>query len=357
MLTSIERAAVQEALFLDFSAEVNHRALMGVIFGPAIGDILPRLPPVPGTGADAERIVSICLGSGWNRTPALMSMLLDYLVVNKGHGELEVARARVVTGVDPNPVPFGMYWLSVDRPFFDRVDLRGPLQDLIEKEAQPILLIQAPKGSFGRSYTRELIEDVARQRQGTIKAAPVVISPKTGLTYDVTDLALDIVTQAGVIDGPPERSDSSYPRAVARFVLGRLLNNGAQWVIVLDGFGQELKAEVRETIGMLATFIAETQFKSGIRLVLIDYPRALLPDTLSAANILEESLVPAKQIVADDIRPALLAIAKRRADAGKTPIPEADLAPALDRILGQAPPSGKKRLEKLNEGLSKVWAF
>jgi hypothetical protein len=283
-------------------------------------------------------------------------MVLDYLVTNQGHGELATIRDRVATGKDPNPSPYESQWLTTERPFFDRGALREPLRKLIERNVSPILLIHASDEAFGRSYTRELIEDVARQSNNVTKAAPVAISRGTGPTYEVRDLALDILAHAGVMDAP-EREDSSSPRAIARFVLGRLLANGAQWVIVLDGFNQDVKADVREAIGMLAALIPTGQFRESTRLVLIDYPRNLLPDTVSAADILEESLVPAGQILADDIRPALLAIAQRRADVGKTPIPEADLATALDQILGDAPASGKDRLKKLNEGLSKVWAF
>ena len=356
MLTSDERTAVRNALMLAFSLRVDYRELVPVIFLGNAGEVLPRLPAIPGNDVDAERIITICLGSRWSREPALLSLLLDYLVDRQGHGELAAIRDRVAQLIDPNPDPYRARWLGTTRrPFFDRSALRDTLKSLIEDTASPILLVHAAAGTFGRSYTRELVGHVATGGDRATKTAPVSISRGTGVTYTAEDLTLDILSHASNTESAPPRTDSSYPRAVTRFVCGRLLSTGSKWVVVLDGFGQELRQEVSDTIGLLAATVPTGEFRSSLRLVLVDYPRERLTD-VSAADILEETLIPASQVTADELRPALLEIAAARERAGR-PSMEADVPDALARILGNVPADGKERLAKLNEQLMKFWSF
>jgi hypothetical protein len=355
MLTSAERRQVQDALQLQLMMHADHRQLVPVIF-PKFQDILRQLPTVAGTDVDADRIVSVCVVDRWRQDPALLQQLLQYLVVNQGQGALASLLERVTKKEDPNPSAFDPVWLtSSQQPFFDRVDLRLRLLDMIEASQGPILLVQGPKDSFGKSYTCELIEHVAVQSGGVTNAVHVALSPKTGPTYDVEDLALDLLKCIGIKEAPAH-TDSNYGQAVARAVLNALVDAGGQWVIVLDGFAGATK-DVQEAIGNIAALIPSDQYRPTLRLVLIGYPSSLLPQSISAANILSETLKPAGQIANLDLQPVVVEIEKVRVTEGKTALAATDVPLVVDRMLLDAPAKGKARLKSLNTALSRFRSY
>lgn len=355
MLTNIERVNVEQELALALASEINPRNYVNVIL---LGQAAPiDIPPSAGNAEIAAFVVSACLESRWTQTPALLDLLLDRLITGRGIGALQPILDRVRQQIDPNPNVYDSAWLIGDRPFFDRRELRTRVARLIESNGRPILRVWAGPGSFGRTYTRYFFEHLEDRSPGTVHVIPAELSEGTGPSYQVSDLLETIAGHLGVQQRIPARTSSSYPTTAARWILRQLMSRPpAKWLIVLDGFGQkELFAEVRDTINELAWMIPSGQYRSRIRLILLDYAYEL--HKVSPADFLEENLQPAHAVALEDLTPVLTAWNAERTRQGRQGMIPGELDKLAIGMLQQAPTEGKVRLQALNDSLSKLYTF
>ena len=152
MLTRDEREQVESAFATALASQMNPNSLVTVVFKAEANAILLDLPPGVGAPGIASFVVEACLVSRWTQNPALLDLLLDYLVKSRGMGELQAVLLRVRQRIDPNPSVYDSTWVIGQRPFFDRGDLRSRAQLLVEQNDRPILRVLAEDPeSFGRS--------------------------------------------------------------------------------------------------------------------------------------------------------------------------------------------------------------
>jgi len=365
VLTRDERASVQEALATALASHADARALLKVIFPIQANSILLDMPAAATPLDIAAFTVTECLRNRWKSRPSLLEMLIDYLVNVQLNIGLSGLLDRVQAGIDPNPTPYDAAWLlNHSRPFFGRADLRGQARELIEQNGQPILVVtsgepageaagDSAKKGFGLSYTGKFFEHLEDCSPADLHVLPATISAGSGPTYRIEDLLEDLSAQFARSDPPPERTGSSYPDAVARWLLRQMMQNGGLWLVLFDGFGQRpLNEEVRLAVEALAQRVTSGQFRRRIRLVLLGYPHAL--PQVESVEILSEELLPAASVCPADLRPCLTAwdeLRRSRGLSGAAP----DVLDGLAReLVEQAPPTGRVRLQHLNTELTKL---
>jgi hypothetical protein len=354
VLTSAERTQVEDAFATAIAMQDQARQLISVIFRAESPQILLALPTSSSTPRDlAAFVVETCLVSRWASTPALMDLLLDYLITARGIGALAVVQQRVRDQIDPNPSEYGSTWLIGQRPFFDRRTLRERVQRLIEDNGRPILRVSPAPDSFGRTYSRYFLEHLEDRSTGAVHVVAVELGAGTGPSYQIDDLLDTVASQLGVADPLPQRVSSDHPRTAARWLLKHLMSRPGRWLLVLDGFGDRgLHPEVRQTIEALAAAVPSGQYRLRIRLVLLDYPHPL-PGT-TPADILEDALSPAAQIGVADVGPCLADWDAERKQQGRDGLSAGDLVKLATGLLESVPASGRVRLEALNAELSKL---
>jgi hypothetical protein len=365
VLTRDERVSVQSAL-ARVIARSDARTLITVIFTTEADSILLEMPQERTTPQDiAAFTMTACLISRWIFRPSLLEMLLDYLVAVQQDVRFSELLVRVQAGIDPNRTPYEASWLlNHTRPFFDRHDLRGQVRDLIEQNGQPILIVTAGKTAgennsdvarkgVGLSYTGRFFEHLQDSLTVDFHVLVATISKDSGPTYQIEDLLEDLSAQFPRSEAPPERASSSYPEAVARWLLRQMIRNGGLWLILLDGFGQRpLNDEVRLAVEALARRVTIGAFRFRIRLVLLGYPHPL--PQVDPAEILYEELPPAADLCPADLLPCLTAWDTLRREKGLPGAPS-DVLDELARDLAtKAPAAGRARLENLNAELIKL---
>lgn len=356
MLRKSERDQVEEAFAGALAAHANPRSLLEIVFKTEASPILLDLPPGALPWEIASFAIEACLTSRWTRDPALLDMLLAYLVTRRGEGAFQDILARVRQHVDPNPSVYDSAWLIGQRPFLDRWDFRQRVRLLIEENGRPILRVSAADGSFGRTYSRYFLEHIEDRSPDTVHVLAVELSAGTGPSYQVLDLLDTVDAQLGAQDPIPQRTGSSYPVSAALWVLKQMMKRPGRWLVAFDGFGQrELNPEVRETIEALAVRVPVGQHRRRIRLVLLDYPQQL--PGVSPADVLEETLPPAAGVVRADLEVCLEAWDAERKRERSLGLADGQLTKLADGILGRAPRTGKARLEVLNAELSKLCHF
>ncbi|HYO44281.1 MAG TPA: hypothetical protein VES19_13880 [Candidatus Limnocylindrales bacterium] len=358
MLTPEERTAVREALFRVLNRQADARAfLAGVVFSTEASKVPGELPSLPGPAEYATETITVCMRYAAESQLVLLETLLRYLADFQGEGALAALADRVHQGTDPNPKPFDDLWMDIGQAFFDRSALRKPLGSLVTSKTRPILRINAPEGAYGRSFSIPFISHVAGRVASQPKVIAATISRGAGPSYGIADLGETLLFQIPSTDPlPPRSGGSSYPASVVRFLLARMLVKPNPWIIVLDAFGQpDVQGEVREAVESFASMIANLPFRDQVRLVLTDYPGQL--PGVSAANILEENLVPADQIGEADLAPVVLEIGRLRAAAGRAGVPEDQVPAVVQGVLAAAAASGKQRMEDLAAQLVRVWEF
>jgi hypothetical protein len=354
MLTREERSLVEAAFAQALAGENNQKGLVKQIF-PNQGDtILLAIPAqFDSNPQTAMNIVSYCLNSRWTENPALLDLLLKYLIELKGNGQFQNILLRVRDQVDPNASLYDTVWLDPERPFFDRVDLRARVKRLVEENTRPILKVTAPPDAFGRSYSQEYLVHLEDKLPGVVHIVAVSLSPGTGPTYDILDFAGTVGAQLLADEPIPDRTSSSYPRTIATWLLKFAMRKSERWLIVLDGFGQKpLNEEVRQTIEAMAEVIPTGQFRQRVRLVLLDYPDTL--PNVNLTNILEEVLRPADLLSQADLEPCILQWATERSAAGKEAPSAGRILALAQEMLDTTTDTGKKRLEALNGKLAKL---
>jgi hypothetical protein len=351
VLTKDERREVEEEFAIVVAGHPDGLGLVTVIFKAEAQKVLLELRLQSASPDEfASLVVGYSLTSRWSCDPALLDLLLDYLINTKGRGEFETLLTRVRKREDPNPSPYDAAWLVTQRPFFDRADLRAHVRSLVEENTRPVLRVTPSPESYGRSYSRQFLEHLEEMSPGDTHIVSEELSPGTGPSYQAIDLADAVRAQLGVIDDLPTRSGSSYPKTVARWVLGHIMSKGDRWVIVLDGFGQPgLNPEVRETIEALAAMIPGGQYRRRVRLVLLDYPENL--PSVGPADMLEEVLNPPANLTQADLEPCIVEWDAQRRKQGGMGLPPEQIHELAARMIARAPASGKERLEFFNQNL------
>jgi hypothetical protein len=277
MLRKVERIDVEQAFAEALAGAQNPRSLIETIFLTEARSILLDLPFSDTAPDIAAFTLTSCLLSRWTCSPALLEILLEYLVTVKGHSAFGAILERVQRRDDPNSSDYASSWLlDSSRPFFDRHDLRNHAQLLIEQNGRPILQVPADGQGYGRSYSLEFLEHLENCRPNDVHVLATSVSEGAAASYHVEDLLADVGAQLGNMGSLPERTRSSYSESAALWLLQRLMNTGHLWILVLDGFGQgRLDGEVHETIQSLAYKVTVGQYRRRIRLVLLDYPHPL----------------------------------------------------------------------------------
>jgi hypothetical protein len=352
MLTRNERSDIEAKFALVVAGQLDPKALVTVIFKAEADNVLRQLPlNLPPPDEFAHHVVGHSLTTRWSCQPALLDLLIDYLVNTKGHGDLGLILDRIRRKEDPNPSPYDSAWLVTQRPFFDRDDLREKARRLVEENARPLLRLVTPSIEiFGRSYSRQFLEHLEEKSPGELHIVWEEVAPKTGPSYEPSDLADAIGSQLGVTEDRPRNTSSSYPKIVARWVLTQIMSKPGRWIIVLDGFGQDdLNPEVRETIEALAFMIPGGQYRQRVRLVLLDYAAAL--PSVSAADVLEEVLKPSANLTKADLEPCILEWDDQRRTSGSAGLPPEQIGELAAGIIARAPAAGKARLEFFNQNL------
>jgi hypothetical protein len=354
VLTRDEREQVELAFATALSGQMNPKALVQVVFKAEADPILLDLPTAAvGHNEVASFIVEACLVSRWTHEPALLDLLLDYLITSRGIGVLQAVLLRVRQHIDPNPSVYNSTWVIGERPFFDRGDLRRRVQTLVEQNGRPILRVSAVPESFGRTYSRYYFEYIEDRSPSAFHVLSAELSAGTGPSYQVVDLLETIGAQLGIQQPIPPRADSSYPTSAARWMLWRIMGQPGRWLILLDGFGQNgLNTEVRETIEALAKMVPSGQYRRHVRLVLLDYPHPL--PGVTPADVLDEVLMPAAELAREDLTPCLVDWDAERKRKGIDGLADGELVKLVDGMLARAPAAGKERLETLNAALSKL---
>lgn len=225
----------------------------------------------------ASWLVDACLSSRWRRSPSLLERVLDKLITaGKGGLEFPALLTRVQQKIDPNPDPFATFWVLAQQPFLSRPDLRKAARNLVEGVNQPILRVNGPSQS-GKTYTTELFSFVMTEIRPELHVVPVALAPGTGPTYKVEELADSLTLTMPNTDPFPQRSTSSYPKALARWLVRNVNRNPGLWVFVLDGFGQQnVQDEVIEFIHLLAQYVITPEYARKMRLVLLHFEKDLV---------------------------------------------------------------------------------
>src|SRR5215831_252680 len=144
MLTASERKQVIDELS-DHVGFTPMGSFISIVF---VGDDRKELGSLPvdlnNISDQAAWVVNSCLASCWRRSPSLLELLLERMVVQGGKGALAPVLARVRRKEDPNPDPFATLWVLSNQPFLDRVPLRSAAKRLVEEITHPILRVNGP---------------------------------------------------------------------------------------------------------------------------------------------------------------------------------------------------------------------
>jgi hypothetical protein len=351
VLTKPEKSEVLTEFATVVALDGDGRALSQIIFQGEAPEVLRDLPvgALPNS-LFALHVVDFCLKSEWTKTPSLMSLLLGYLVNTTGIGRFQAQLDRVNLKVDPNPDPYKSEWVLQAFPFFDRVDLRARVKQLLQQTARPLLRVTAPEDSYGRTYGRQFLDHLEEALSNGTHFVTAELSSGNARLYDVRDLAETLAGQLEVSDGAPAPDASSYPAALARWVLRNAVARPGLWVFVLDGFGQQgVKRDVCDMIEQLAALIQGGQYRRRTRLILVDYP-ADLPQ-VTPATVLTETLVLSDALTHNDLIPCIAASNELRQLVGLPGLLAAEIPLMAQQIAAEAPTSGKERLQFFNDEL------
>jgi hypothetical protein len=304
MLTHEERDWVNE----DLAAHVGLTSTIGnfilITFPGPYKTELGSIPVNLSTIEDqATWVVDACLSSRWRLNPSLLASLLQKLVNQGGKGRLAPILTRVQAQEDPNPDPFLAQWVMANQPFLGRLPLRTAAKQVIENFAQPILRVWGPSKT-GKTYTTELLNHVMSESRVDLHVVSVEVTPESGPSYTVDELAQDLSLPMVNADRFPERSSSSYAKELCRWLIRNVHRQPGIWVFVLDGFAQkELADEVTDFIQALAQYIVKPEYSRRLRLILLDFDEAPMSGNWRAKTM--DDQLTAGAITAIDIESCL----------------------------------------------------
>jgi hypothetical protein len=348
MLSLQEQQQILVDLTEVLGAAGNIREFVRVVFLRGHQDILASLPTDLNTVADQSSwLLYYCLWSEWEFDPSLMEYLLARLIA-KGRVSHVAARDRIHRKEYPPDDVFDHKWIHDEMPFFDRRGLRLQLRSVLSRSGQPIVRINGPDGS-GKSYTHEFLDYLAGGHRQNLHVVYKELPLGLGPSLTAQDLAESLVAPMPIQgNNTPDRTGSSYPAILCRWVLRSAMQSSGVWVFVLDGFDQkDVSDETRLLIQSLAQEISAGEYRKRLRLFLINYkseiPRILGP------KIAEDVAGPPSE---DDILDCLAAHYRERPPTGNLTVDVNELRAAARRIIGEAPPSGRPQLVSLFDQLT-----
>ncbi len=358
MLTRDETTTVTAHLADHLGTTGHVRVLIQTVFAPDHAPILLALSDdISGIPDQAAWLVQYCLASRWPADPARASLLELLLVrlVDSGVGALAPLRDRVHDRADPNDEIFQARWVIADQPFFDRVKTRQAIRQLLGSSTYPILRINGPDSS-GKSYTLELVAHLAEQGPPHVRFTWASVDPVNAPSYTVEELAAELTVPMLIQEQMPQRSTSSYPKALCLWILRNALRQPGVWVLVLDGFGdRNVGLEVRQLVEALSLQVTAPEIVKRVRLVLIDY-EPQLPGNLGA-RLLDDTLPDPMTVGEHDLHECLVAYNEERRRRGELTkvIEPGDVGALAASLLGRAPAAPAERLRSLYNELRSLW--
>jgi len=173
--------------------------------------------------------------------------------------------------------PFEEVWLESDRPFVNRVTLRGRLRDLITTDGSRLLLVDgAPK--TGKSFSYYLLAHAATHHDFLVNRFELAQVAK------VDQLADDILHWIGASSSlPPQGNESAvrWAEKLAAVVANSVTARACPRVFVFDTFpgpqDSPLPDEICAFIVRLARW-ADQESHGMLRVVLVRFPGELPPE-------------------------------------------------------------------------------
>jgi hypothetical protein len=298
MLTRVEFGLLQTQLALALS-EGDPKNSIKAYLGAYATPLLKGLPTTLSTNDEyAVEVLCFCLRSRWSVDPSLMETLLMKLLaggLSDGTAALTAALDRVRLRQDPNDSCYDTQWVLRKQPFFNRHTLRPVLKQFLQSDDLSLLRINGL--GAGRTYTRELLDYLVSQIEG-LHCVPVELNAKNAPSYKVQTLVGEIVTPMG--EDVPQSSSSSDAAELSRFLLRTIKKQPGMWLFVLDGFGQkDVHPDVKDLIEILATKCVLPEYRSKMRLVLVNYdddfesilPAAIVDDDIPLPSVSHVDLV------------------------------------------------------------------
>ncbi len=160
--------------------------------------------------------------------------------------------------------------------FIGRPDLRKFLKDMDTEIGRKVLIVTSDHRRVGKSYTKELVDFLSLNQQGTSRVVPVDLDRKD---YDSGALALELGKALGLDPGsrPPQgdQQPTRWNQELVEWLIPQVPNPAATtvWWIILDGFRLKIPSEaVHDLISQLAQRVKST---TRYRLVLLNYATQL----------------------------------------------------------------------------------
>jgi hypothetical protein len=275
-------------------------ALLGAFPGNGELDDLTRLeldtPLANITAADTmpEMIKRVIIWfSGKGRTEELIRTAMDKVPGNEilqlyGQGILDrIQRTAFASwyraAKDPHETCFVPGQQGGLQAFISRPALRSFTRHLNSALNNPVLIVNGVTNS-GKTYSFQLVAYVRRafreQGDSTYSLARVDLADEIPGTYEPETLVSDIANQLGWDTASmPKRPSTRYVKEICRWLLGKSNQGSGAVLVVLDGFHHaDLYGETRKMMQELILQVSANS--SNIRLILLNFPRELMPPNL-----------------------------------------------------------------------------
>ncbi|MBK8259408.1 MAG: ATP-binding protein [Polyangiaceae bacterium] len=273
LLTDSERQSLALALVEGNPTSATLRTFL-VTFAPEV----PAIPEGANPFADALTIV----GELDDKNPTALLKVLRQL--GEGDADMATIADRVAASLAAPPKTAWLERLIGNRRVvLDRGPLRQSLKTLLEAADPKLLLVTGPRGS-GKTRTTTLVRHVATTHKHPFA---VVEGADTMAAYEVVEQLLVQLKEPDWKTDPVDSPNSHWYRKQCARVVSAVntqmdkVRAQRAW-LVIDDIGPET-GTVAEFCDYFARAIAPTD--SGIRFVLLSYPRAVLPDSLDEAAV------------------------------------------------------------------------
>jgi len=228
-----------------------------------------------------------------------------------------------------------------NRPFINRVSLRGRLQQLIE-EGYPVLIVRGPERT-GKSFSFQLLEQVLPD---DIRLVWVDFS-SPGSGRSAMDLA-DLLYARFALDPPPTtgRRTTGVRRAIElvhHFAATYNRTESGKTILFVDGLNRvDLSRDTLAFVSQLIADVSRNQVKD-VQLVLAGYAEQF--DAQIGQLVLVEDVVP---LTRTDLQTFFEACAT---DAGRT-LPQDEVSTILQTVLSGDPPIDELAVRARAEALT-----